>query len=236
MLKTEFVQKSDLGQLFYLFPFFILLVLLEGRDSATFSAYFDVLPVLGRTVPFFIFTILLVSVFIVRGGSLSQRGLRWPHYPEKSTQQVIVRIAFLAFSILVLRILFAAAAEPLTEAFPKTIPNDNPLRDNTALLIGLLPIMWMVVIGEEVLIRGLLMNYLARLFGDSAVAWILAIIVSAIVFGLGHMGKGPGAAMGSGFGGLAYGLGYYFSRKNLLPVILAHCAANTLGFIGAYFG
>ena len=104
------------------------------------------------------------------------------------------------------------------------------------LLIGLLPMMWLIVIGEEVLIRGLLMNYLANLFGNTTKAWVLAIVVSAIIFGLGHLGKGPSAAISSGLGGLAYGFGYYYSHKNLLPVIIAHCAVNTLGFVGAYFG
>jgi membrane protease YdiL (CAAX protease family) len=80
------------------------------------------------------------------------------------------------------------------------------------------------------------MNYLAQLFGYATKAWIIAIIVSAVVFGLAHMGKGPCAAICSGLGGLALGIGYYYSRKNLWPVIVAHCAGNTLGFVGTYFG
>lgn len=235
MLNTNFIKKSDYGQLLYLLPFLLFLALIHLRDSENYSYIFELLPVLGRTMPYFILTLLLTLVYQLRGGSLSQLGLCWPSYPEKSKRQVLILIIFLALSILALRIFFGVAAEPLTSLFPK-IPRENLLLNNTALLIGLLPVMWLIVIGEEVLIRGLLMNYLANLFGNTSKAWILAIIVSAIIFGMGHMGKGPGAAISSGLGGLAYGFGYYYSRKNLLPVIIAHCAGNTLGFVGAYFG
>lgn len=236
MLNTTFVQKSDCGQLFYLLPFLIFLSLISLRDSETYSFIFELLPVLGRTMPHFILTLLLTLVYKLRGGSLSQLGLCWPYYPDESKQQIFTRIILLAFSILALRVFFAVASDPITDLFPENIPRENLLQNNTALLIGLMPVMWFVVIGEEVLIRGLLMNYLAKLFGNTTKAWIIAIIVSAIVFGLGHMGKGPGTAIGSGLGGLAYGIGYYYSRKNLWPVIVAHCSGNTLGFVGAYFG
>jgi membrane protease YdiL (CAAX protease family) len=187
-------------------------------------------------MPYFIFTLLLTSVYKLRGGSLSQLGLCWPDYPDKSKRQIITIIVLLALSIFALRIFFAVTDDLITHLFPKNTPRENPLLNNLALLIGLLPLMWLVVIGEEVLFRGLLMNYLVTLFGNNIKAWIIAIIVSAIIFGLGHMGKGPGAAIGSGLGGLAYGIGYYYSRKNLWPVIVAHCAVNTIGFVGAYFG
>jgi len=234
MLNTKFIKKNDYGQLFYLLPFIVFLALIHLRDSENYSYIFELLPVLGRTMPYFILTLFLTLVYKLRGGSLSQLGLCWPYSPVKSNQQVLTRIILLALSILALRILCGIAADPVTSLFPK-IPRENLLLNNMALLIGLLPVMWLIVIGEEVLIRGLLMNYLAKLFGSTTKAWVLAIIISAIVFGLGHMGKGPGAAISSGLGGLAYGFGYYYSRKNLLPVIMAHGAGNTVGFVGAYF-
>lgn len=235
MLNTSFVKKSELGQLLYLLPFLIFLTLINLRNSESYSFIFTSLPVLGRTMPFFILTLLLTLVYKLRGGNLSQLGLCWPHYPEKLKRQVFIRIVLLALSIFALRIFFAVVSDPITDMFP-SIPRENLLHNNIDLLIGLLPVLWLVVIAEEVLFRGLLMNYLAKLFGNTAKAWVIAIILSAIVFGLGHMGKGPGAAIGSGLGGLAYGIGYYYSRKNLWPVIVAHCAVNTIGFIGAYFG
>ena len=79
------------------------------------------------------------------------------------------------------------------------------------------------------------MNYLARVFGGTTKGWLFAVLISSIVFGLFHAGKGPVGMIGSGFGGLVYGLGYFLLRKNLWPVITAHCAGNTIGFVGAYF-
>jgi membrane protease YdiL (CAAX protease family) len=43
-----------------------------------------------------------------------------------------------------------------------------------------------VVIGQEVLFRELFMNYLANKFGSTTKAWMAAIAVSSIIFGLGH--------------------------------------------------
>lgn len=228
------IHARDYGQFLYLFPFVIFYSLLTMRNSATYGYIFELLPVLGRTMPYLCLDILLVGVFKYRGGSLKQLGLCWPE-SDKTKFKMIIWIVVGAIVVLAMRILIGVSLGPLLEFLPPKISRTNDLAGNLTLLISILPLMWVVVIGEEVLTRGLLMNYLAKIFGDTTKAWLLAIVISAVVFGLCHMGKGPAAAISSGFGGLVYGLGYFIFRKNLWPVILAHCSGNTIAFVGVYF-
>jgi len=234
MLDTKLFQKSDWGQSLYLLPFIIFVLLFSLRESETYAHIFDFLPVLGRTIPFFCLSVFLVSVFKYRGGHLAQLGLCWPSR-DKTKWQIFTWIVLWAIGILALRIFIAVASEPMLESLPQSVSRNNSLNNNLALLISLLPIMWLIVIGEEVLIRGLLMNYIAKMFGSTAQGWLLSILISSVIFGLAHLGKGPVAAIGSGLAGVAFGLGYFLSGKNLWPVVLAHCTGNTIGFVGAYF-
>jgi len=228
------IQHRDYGQSLYVLPFLFFYFLITIRNSEDFGHIFELLPVLGRTMPFFFLTAFLVGVFKFRGGNLQQLGLCMPQI-EKTKFKTVIWIVVGAIAVLAMRILMAVALDPLLEFLPPKISRNNELTGNLSLLMGLLPVMWLIVISEEVLMRGLLMNYLVKRFGDTSLAWLLAILISAFVFGLFHMGKGPAAMISSGFGGLVYGLGYFIFRKNLWPVILAHCGVNTIGFIGAYF-
>ena len=235
MSNTFDMPRRDYGAVLYLLPFAVFALLMTLRDSETYAHVFEWLPVVGRTLPFFFLSALLLWVFTFRGGRLQRLGVAWPDNNRTRLQQ-IRWILFWAAVLLVLRVLVAVGSGPLLELLPPKISRSSPLAGNLVLLLTLLPAMWLIVIGEEVLIRGLLMGYLARLFGDTTKSWLLAVLISAVVFGLGHMGKGEAAALGSGLGGLVYGLGFLLCRKNLWPVILAHAAVNTLGFVGSYLG
>lgn len=228
------VQSRDYGMSLYLLPFGVFAILLAMRDSEAYAYIFESLPVLGRTIPFFLLNSLLLFVFMLRGGSLERLGICWPKINR--TKFGMTRwILYWAVGLLLMRIFVAVASEPLLDLLPPKVSRDTPLFGNLALMVTLLPVMWLIVIGEELVLRGLLMSFLARTFGDTTSSWLLAALISAVIFGLGHFGKGPAAVIGSGLGGLVYGLGYLLCRKNLWPVILAHCAVNTIGFVGAYF-
>jgi len=234
MSNTIEIQRRDYGNSLYLLPFCVFALLLLMRNSEAYAPIFELLPVLGRTIPYFCLSALLLCVFIFRGGSLEELGLCWPKI-DKTKFEMIRWIVLAAVAILTFRIFVAVASGPLLELLPPKVARDTPLGGNLTLLITLLPAMWLVVVGEEVLIRGLLMRLLANIFGDTTKGWLLAVLISSAIFGLGHMGKGLAGVISSGLGGLVYGLGYFLFRKNLWPVILAHCAGNTIGFVGAYF-
>ena len=236
MTKFKNAMQQNGGKVLYVFPFLLFVILLKLRNAESYSHFFELLPIFGRTLPYFCLTVLVTAVFIYRGGTLAEIGLCWPKNNKKMLQKC-VSIFLWALAILALRIIIQIALQPILDSFPEHRSKTQMylLQGNLGLLLTLLPIMWAIVVAEEVLMRGFFIHYLLKVFGNTGLAWMLAILISSLVFGLFHAGKGPAAMISSGFAGLAFGLGYFF-RKNLWPVIIAHSAGNTLGFLGAYSG
>ena len=90
---------------------------------------------------------------------------------------------------------------------------------------------------EELLWRGYLMNRLVELPGrQTRLAWVIALIASAVIFGLGHAYQGLAGILKTGLIGLVFGISYLVAGRNLWPLILAHALIDTLDFVSCYFG
>jgi membrane protease YdiL (CAAX protease family) len=90
---------------------------------------------------------------------------------------------------------------------------------------------------EELLWRGYLMNRLVDLQGkNTKLAWVIALVGSAIIFGLGHTYQGLGGVVKVTAAGLLFGTAFLTVRRNLWPVIIAHALLDTISFVGHYFG
>lgn len=94
----------------------------------------------------------------------------------------------------------------------------------------------MAAFGEEFFFRGFLLTVIAEALGASRAAWIAAVLVQAIGFGLVHAYQGPVQAISIGIGGAVYGGAFLVAKRNLWPVILAHGINDTLGLILLYAG
>ena len=99
----------------------------------------------------------------------------------------------------------------------------------------LVVVIWFgAAIGEELFMRGFIMNRLADLFGQSKLGWSLAVLVQAVVFGAMHISQGSAGMITTGLVGLLFGAYYVLSKKRLFPIILAHGLINTIG-VTAYY-
>jgi hypothetical protein len=67
-------------------------------------------------------------------------------------------------------------------------------------------------------------------------AWIAAIVVSSVVFGLLHMYQGLSGMIATGLTGLVLGWLYLATGRNLWAPIIAHGVMDTSGFLMIYFG
>lgn len=112
---------------------------------------------------------------------------------------------------------------------PSSQPSAKP---NLMLLIAfILGISFWAAITEEVLFRGLLLASLRRwrIFASQSKADILAISISALVFGLAHLpswGLVPSLALvGLGIG---FGIAFVVTDEDLTPLILYHAAFDVL--------
>lgn len=213
-------------------------LLLGLRESDTYGHIFSFVPILGGNLPFFTLAVLLTLIYRASGGTLKDLGFGWPQW-KCSKRKMVLYIALWAIALFVIRMLEGALLAPLLEKLgpgPETFARMAPLVGNLSLLMTLLPVMWLVVVGEEVLFRGLILNYLANKLGGSGMSWVIAIVISATLFGLGHFWQGPRGMLSTGMGALVMGAGYYLSGRTLWPVIFAHAIGNTLGFIAIYMG
>lgn len=136
--------------------------------------------------------------------------------------------------------LAVGAATPALEAAfgpPPVVDRFAPIPGNLPLLLALIPAMWVVAaFGEEFFFRGFLLTTAARLLGSSRTAWVVAVVVQAVLFGLIHAYQGPAKAITIGIGGAVYGGAFLLAGRSLWPVILAHGINDTLGLILVYSG
>ena len=76
------------------------------------------------------------------------------------------------------------------------------------------------------------MNWIERMFSSTRLATVLAVILQAVVFGFRHSNDLSERSITVGLIGLAMGVGYVVFGRNLWPLILAHCALNTVSMVG----
>lgn len=140
-------------------------------------------------------------------------------------------IRILAGDYLVLPLTNEFWPEPIAPAGVEEISGD--LR--TALLYLLL--VWsFAAFGEEIAYRGYLMTRAAEMIGGSRSAWCIAVVVVAVLFGIGHWYKGPSGVVDSGMAGLVLGAAYLLTGRNMWTCVLAHGFIDTFGIAALYFG
>jgi len=111
------------------------------------------------------------------------------------------------------------------------------LRGDPKLLAMTLAIAWgTAAFGEEMLVRGFLLNRLAEAWGRSRAAWIGALFESSALFGLAHFYQGLSGMLLTGVIGLVFGTVYLAVGRNLWVTILAHGAIDTISLIALYAG
>jgi CAAX protease family protein len=90
---------------------------------------------------------------------------------------------------------------------------------------------------EEFLFRGYLMKRLVELQGkQSKLAWGIALLAQAVIFGLAHAYQSPVGMCKVGLIGLVFGLSYFATGRNLWPLILAHGLIDSMDMISHFFG
>src|SRR5262245_32130414 len=173
--------------------------------------------------------------------SLRLRGKRWRDVglvrPESWPRAIAIgTVAGLAIELLALFVtepLFArlAGADPGLEEF-------RPLVGNLRLTLLLILVSWVIAAcGEEAFYRGYLMHRTAAVAGGTRGAWMLALVITSVVFGWAHgVGQGITGALQEGFAGLLLGLLCLAAGRRLPVPIIAHGVSNTLAFALIYLG
>ncbi len=169
-----------------------------------------------------------------RGLAWTDLGLRWPESWSKTLGLTLLTMAF----FLVCTQLMVLVADLFFE--------DIGTSDRFSHIEGNLPAYLLIMVlvwthgsfFEELLFRAFVINHTSEALGGGLRSDIVALIISSAFFGYRHAYyQGWHGALVTGAGGFAFGVFYlWFGRRNIMPLIFAHGAFNTLGQTFRYLG
>ena len=182
---------------------------------------------------------VLVATWLMRRRSGTWRGLglTWPAgwRAWRST---------LGWAAVALVSIFAAMAlviEPVTAALGLDTPASaadrfqplmgHPLR----LAVYLVVVVWIgAALGEELQMRGFVLDRLAELLGRGKLGWGTAVAAQAVIFGALHAYQGLHGMIATAVIGAILALVYLASGRRLLPVVIGHGVMNTIILTALY--
>ena len=113
----------------------------------------------------------------------------------------------------------------------------NDLVGSIELLLIYLALNWVLAaFGEEMMWRGYALPRAAQFCGSGTRAWVLALIVVNVAFGLAHLYQGPSGVIQATIGGVLLGILYLATGRNLVAPIIAHGISNSIDFTVMYAG
>jgi len=175
------------------------------------------------------------------------RGLRWsamglvplPGWKAKLMVLPQAGLTLVAFAIVVA--LTTIAGPALGFAFLTEVPSG--VENRWGQVAGSWPhyLLWLGIVwtaaafGEEMFFRGYLVTRAQSLFRGGLPGAILAVAISALIFGFGHFyyQGWRGAVVTFGIG-LAFGTMFLLFKRNLWPLILLHGIIDTLTFTAIF--
>ncbi|MEM7740897.1 MAG: CPBP family intramembrane glutamic endopeptidase [Pseudomonadota bacterium] len=176
-------------------------------------------------------SIVAITFFqVLRQERWSHLGLRFPRSWIGLGAGTLATIGVF-LSVVVLSPLILQFADRLTGGAERALPDVTTMSH----LLMLLLLSWTTAaIGEEMIFRGFLMTRVADLFGRSAMSWVVALVLSSIIFGSLHAYQGINGMLVTGMVGFIFGVWYLIGRRNLLPLIIAHGLVDTMSVMALY--
>lgn len=204
-----------------------------GNDTISIGG----IEILGGPMAYLGLSLTLVIFWVtsrLRGASWATFGLTRP----KSWLRTLLLAFGVAIGILGVVVLVINPLINVLSLDPRDMSRFEILTGSVPNLIVNIVLMWITAAFlEELLWRGYLMNRLIDLQGkQTKIAWAIALIGSAIIFGLFHFYQGPVGIIRTGAIGLVFGAAYLIVGRNLWPLIIAHGLIDTIDFIVHYFG
>jgi membrane protease YdiL (CAAX protease family) len=179
------------------------------------------------------YLLLVAAIFLWwRGPGWRAIGLR---RPESWPRALTIALALSLYQFVSLYVV-----EPLLARLSGELPDVSMFRTlvgNEAELLFWLVISWtLAAFAEEMVFRGWLTARVAEMLGMTRNAWVIAIIITSVIFGLAHLYQGLSGIFATGITGLLFGIAYLASGRNLWCAILAHGLTDTIGFVMIYLG
>jgi len=208
----------------------MILVLIISGGSLWLGNIFNIIPLALLSI---FFALLMISGLLwLRRSSWREFGLR---RPRSYTRTFLLAIG----GVVTIHILIGRILSPLVIDLtnkPIDISHFDALRGNlTALISGLIIVWTLAAFGEEMVFRGYILNRLASLFKSEKTGWIFGLLLSSILFGIGHFYQGISGIILTGIVGVIYSLAYLADRCNLWLPILIHGLYDTSAFLIIFY-
>jgi len=176
----------------------------------------------------------------VAWGSMRLRGVRWRDVGLCVPSHWRRLVAIGAAAGVAMWLLEFFVTMPLLERILGYWPDLSTFDDlvgSVELLLLYLALNWILAaFGEEMTWRGYALPRLAEFFGSGMQAWIIALVLVNVAFGLAHLYQGPSGVVQATVAGVLLGLLYIASGRNLVVPIVAHGIGNSIDFTVMYLG
>jgi membrane protease YdiL (CAAX protease family) len=213
----------------------IIIVLGVMSGTKAICDYFQITP--SGTIG--IWVGIIVSTFLLKRRNISWAdvGLCLPKGRKQWSNQLVIGLMALG-SIFLITIITLFVLKPIF-GLEKAVDAADRFRfflgKPDVLMFYLVFGIWFgAALGEELLMRGFLLNHLKKLIGDSKMSWALALIIQAVLFGFMHSYHGSQGVVITGLIALSFGIFYLVAKRKLFPVIFAHGVFDTLTMVGFY--
>ncbi len=188
-------------------------------------------------------TLVCVMVYLRR------RGEGWGSFGLISLKGVKAKLmvlpqallVFVFFGVAIASVLFGG--EALGWDFMKDVPVGvedrwGDVEGNLPMLLLWLGIVWTAAaFGEEMFFRGFLVTRTLALFRGVPFASVLAVLIPAVLFGIGHFYyQGLRGLVTTTAIGIAFGAAFLLLKRNLWPLVVVHGLVDTINFVVLYLG
>jgi len=158
--------------------------------------------------------------------------------PKSWIKTLAIGIGF-AIAILALFLLFI---NPIIQEFlpieEKNIDRFVALKGNLPLfLVGITSAVLTAGFGEEIIWRGYIMKHLAGIFGGRRSSWVIALLLTSVLFGCLHFYQGIVGIVQTGLTGFLLGAIFILNGKKSLWInIITHSVIDIISLTAIYFG
>jgi len=219
------------------FPFWLGLFIGDNFGSDRISLGGG-LEILGGPITYLGLAVSLVFLWIVS----RLRGVSWRYFgltrPKSWFRTLLMSLGVALAVFLTVKLIINPMMNIIPSAGYQDLSRFDFLNGDLPNLLIMLVNIWITAAFlEEFLFRGYLMNRLIDLQGkQTKLAWGIALIGQAVIFGLVHAYQSPAGMFKVGLIGLVFGISYLVVGRNLWPLILAHGLIDSLDMVSHYFG
>jgi membrane protease YdiL (CAAX protease family) len=156
------------------------------------------------------------------------------HKPKSWKKLWIQSVVISILLLIVVDIMLAPVLEILFGGQPDVSAFDG-IRGNFLNYVTFILIMWVIAaFGEEFVYRGLLVERLGILLGNTNTTFWIAVLCSSILFGIGHQYQGISGMVSTGLGAFIFGAIFIKSKNRLWLTILTHGVYDVIGITLIY--